>query len=63
MAGGGIYNNGTMTVNQCTLSGNSDGKGGGGIGNDGTLTLFNSIVAGNTAGLYRVRIYIIWLIV
>jgi hypothetical protein len=43
---GGIRNDGTVTLNNCTISGNT-----GGIGNDGTLTLNNSIVSGNTTGL------------
>jgi hypothetical protein len=50
--GGGIYNNGTLTLNQCTLSGNSaqEDDGGGGIYNDGgTLTLNQCILSGNSA--------------
>jgi hypothetical protein len=66
VGGGGIYNfenyfgygtNGSLTVNQSTLSGNSaingnldtDGSYGGGIESAGNATLFNSIVAGNSA--------------
>jgi len=53
--GGGIYNRGTLTVQDCTVSGNTAFFGGGiangdmGGGVDGTLTLLNSIVASNTA--------------
>jgi hypothetical protein len=53
--GGGIYNTGTLTVNSCSVSGNSSvGKGfraaeGGGILNFGKLTINNSTVSGNTA--------------
>ena len=56
--GGGIDNAGTLTVSNCTISGNialgavagSAGVGyGGGIANFGTLTLSNSTVAGNDA--------------
>jgi hypothetical protein len=49
--GGGIANNGTLTVSNSTLSGNSATElGGGGIVNfGGTVTVSNSIVAGNTA--------------
>jgi hypothetical protein len=59
-AGGGIDNAGTLTVSNCTISGNiawgssgeliggNDGYGGG-IANFGTLTLSNSTVAGNDA--------------
>ena len=49
--GGGVYNDGVLTVSDSTLSGNlQDPNGlGGGIYNfqDGTLTLNNTIVAGN----------------
>ena len=46
--GGGIYNDGTLTVTSSTFSGNGTGtgKGGGGIGNDGTLTVTNSTFPG-----------------
>jgi hypothetical protein len=53
--GGGILNDGTLTVSNCTISGNS-GTGsvnneGGGITNFGTLTLSSSTVSGNSAAL------------
>jgi hypothetical protein len=51
--GGGIYNQGTLTVTQCTLSGNSvsQNSSGGGIFNlGGTLTVTNSTLSGNSAG-------------
>src|SRR5689334_17671630 len=50
VAGGGILNNGTLTVTNSTFSGNSavgEGKGGG-IFNNGTLTVTNSTFSGNT---------------
>ena len=52
--GGGIYNGGTLTVTNSTLSGNSAGTGagaGGGIWNDygATATVSNSTFSGNTA--------------
>ena len=52
--GGGIYNNwGTLTLNQCTLSGNSAAGAlygdGGGIYNNGTLTLNNCTLSANSA--------------
>jgi len=47
--GGGIVNSGTLTLTNCTLSGNSAFIGGGGIANFGTLTVINSTFSGNTA--------------
>jgi predicted outer membrane repeat protein len=51
--GGGINNNGTLTLTDSAVSGNT-ARGsyayGGGIGSYGTLTLINSTVSGNTAG-------------
>jgi hypothetical protein len=50
--GGGIYNNGNLTISACTLSNNSAIYGdGGGIYNEfsATLTVSNSTVSGNTA--------------
>ncbi len=51
-AGGGILNNqGTLTVQNSTLSGNSAGYFGGGIfNNKGTVTVRNSTLSGNSAG-------------
>jgi uncharacterized repeat protein (TIGR01451 family) len=49
--GGGILNNGTLTVRDAILSGNTalNGGRGGGIANTGTLTVSNSTLSGNTA--------------
>jgi hypothetical protein len=54
--GGAIGNVGTLTVTNCTLTGNSTtasgtsgGFGGGAIYNGGTMTLTNSAVTGNTS--------------
>ncbi len=48
--GGGIYNNGMLTVNNSTISGNSAGNAGGGIiNNSGALTVNNSTLSGNSA--------------
>ena len=52
--GGGIYNDGTLTVERSTISGNtaSGGSGrhyGGGIYNAGTLTVEGSTISGNSA--------------
>jgi hypothetical protein len=46
--GGGVYNRGTATLTNCTISGSSAGYGGG-IGSDGTLTLDHCTISGNTA--------------
>jgi hypothetical protein len=52
-AAGGIYSLGTLTVTNCTLSGNSAPNGsfgfGGGICNQGTLTATNCTISGNSA--------------
>ncbi|HWY77172.1 MAG TPA: hypothetical protein VN281_16230, partial [Verrucomicrobiae bacterium] len=49
--GGGIYNDGTILLTNCTLSGNSATNGfGGGIYNGGLLTLNQCTLSGNSAG-------------
>ena len=52
-SGGGIYSTGTLTVADCTISGNtatstSSSTGGGGIDSYGTLTVTNSTISGNS---------------
>jgi len=47
--GGGIDNEGTLTLNNSTVSGNTASAHGGGLFNAGTLTLNNSTVSGNTS--------------
>ncbi|MCK6579985.1 MAG: hypothetical protein L6Q98_17985 [Anaerolineae bacterium] len=49
--GGALFNSGTLTLNNSTVSGNSALDGGGGIYNSasGTLTLNNSTIGGNSA--------------
>ena len=49
MVGGGIDNEGALSVTSSTISGNSANQYGGGIFNDGSLTLTNSTVANNRA--------------
>jgi hypothetical protein len=49
--GGGIYNNGTLTLTNCILSGNSATIGGG-IYNNGILTMNQCALSGNSAKLY-----------
>ena len=55
-SGGGLYNEGTTYLNDCTISGNSSGGGGGGLDNGGVyndekgnLTLTNCTISGNSA--------------
>ena len=49
-SGGGIDNEGTLTLTNCTVSGNSASYSGGGIYNSGdTLTLTNCTISGNSA--------------
>jgi hypothetical protein len=48
--GGGIYNEGTLTLADSTVTGNEAEGDGGGILTRGALTLINSTVAGNTTG-------------
>src|SRR5438309_2359503 len=46
----GIANFGTLTLTDCTVSGNAAPSGNGGIGNDGgTLMLVHTTVSGNSA--------------
>jgi hypothetical protein len=63
-AGGAIYNyHSTLTVSNCTLSGNFGGEGGGAIYNDGayfgsaTLTINNCTLSGNSTSYYGGGIY------
>jgi hypothetical protein len=58
--GGGIVNGGTLTLTNCTLSGNYATYDGGGIYNDGPLTLNQCNLSGNGAaegggGIYSYR--------
>jgi uncharacterized repeat protein (TIGR01451 family) len=47
--GGGIFNNGTLTVNNSTISQNIADRQGGGIENDGTLVVTDSTISQNSA--------------
>ncbi|MDF5712884.1 MAG: right-handed parallel beta-helix repeat-containing protein [Rhizonema sp. NSF051] len=46
--GGGLVNNGSVTVNNSTFTGNSAADGGG-ISNDGIITISNTTISGNSA--------------
>ena len=48
-AGGGVYNQGVVTLTQCVVSGNSGANGGGLMNYDGTATLTDSTISGNTS--------------
>jgi hypothetical protein len=51
--GGGLFNQGTLALTNCTVSGNTATSffpGGGGVFNSGTATLINCTVSGNSAG-------------
>jgi hypothetical protein len=51
-SGGGILNNGTLTVTDSVISGNTASSGwGGGVANNGTLTLSRCTVSGNSADM------------
>ena len=51
--GGAIYNEGTLTINNSSLSGNHTTSSGGAINNNfGTLTINNSSLSGNIADAY-----------
>ncbi|MBI1324764.1 DUF4214 domain-containing protein [bacterium] len=54
VSGGGVYNQGTLTLTDCTVSGNTASGVGGGVWNSGgsRATLTNCTVVGNTAGRY-----------
>lgn len=48
--GGGIYNEGTLTISNCIVTGNTANSWGGGIYNAGALTVDHSTVSNNTVG-------------
>jgi len=54
-SGGGILNNGTLTVTNCTITGNTGNNNGngGGIASYGALTVIGSTITGNTAAPTR----------
>jgi predicted outer membrane repeat protein len=47
--GGGLYNQGMMTLTDCTISENSAEEDGGGLAGDGTATLTDCTISGNSA--------------
>jgi hypothetical protein len=51
-SGGGVYNNGTFTMNGGIISGNSSNQHGGGVHNYGTFTMNGGAISGNTTNQY-----------
>ena len=52
LSGGGIYNDGTLTISDCSIEDNQSTAtfdGGGGIDNAGVLTIEQSLITGNSA--------------
>lgn len=49
--GSGVYNEGTLSISNSVISGNTMTNNGGGVRNSGTLTLTNSTVSNNSANL------------
>ena len=47
-SGGGVFNGGTVTISNCTISGNLASANGGGIENVGTATITGSTISGNS---------------
>ncbi len=45
-----LYNTGTATLTNCTMTGNSTGFGSGGLYNAGTLKMYGGTISGNTGG-------------
>ena len=55
--GGGIFNQGTLTVNRCIISGNGASYGGGIYNDSGTLTVNQGTIASNSGTAYGGGIY------
>lgn len=47
--GGGVHSNGILTVEDCTISGNTASNLGGGVWNGGTITVSEVVISGNSA--------------
>jgi len=57
--GSGVYIfNSNLTINECTISGNSTDYYGGGIGNEGTLDITSSDISGNDVSQQGGGIYL-----
>jgi hypothetical protein len=54
--GGGVLNQGTLTINDCTLAGNTAGQGAA-IHNDGTMTINGCNLTGNSGGPGAIQSY------
>ena len=49
--GGGVYNEGTFTMENCVIEGNKAYTNGGGVANSGTFNMENAVIKDNIAGL------------
>lgn len=56
-SGGGIYTEGTTTITNSTINGNTANSYGGGIANNGTITIADSAISGNIANSYGGGVY------
>jgi hypothetical protein len=56
-SGGGVYNLGTVTLTNCTITGNSANIGGAVYNNYGTATLTNCTLSDNSVTPYKIKTY------
>jgi predicted outer membrane repeat protein len=56
--GGGVYVEGTFTINGGTVSENTASSDGGGVYVNGTFTMKDGVISGNTASIYGGGVYV-----